>query len=212
MKLKIMIMALVSVLVLSVAPNVSAYESNVKEPERVYKVKTDDQTSLDAEQQKMIDAVKPYVSVGKDGLLSLKNNVPSSLYEKYSLDQLEAHFAQLNNDVKNGKITVEKDLSITPTTLSTSVNYARWTYNWWGYDRKFNNKASKSYQDFLYTAAAGGAITGGLTFWLPPVASISAVSAGYWTLLAVRIGAKNKGKGVYVGVSWAAAFRVDTLK
>ncbi|MCY7585214.1 hypothetical protein MH131_15825, partial [Bacillus safensis] len=181
MKLKIMIMALVSVLVLSVAPNVSAYESNVKEPERVYKVKTDDQTSLDAEQQKMIDAVKPYVSVGKDGLLSLKNNVPNSLYEKYSLDQLEAHFAQLNNDVKNGKITVEKDLSITPTTLSTSVNYARWTYNWWGYDRKFNNKASKSYQDFLYTAAAGGAITGGLTFWLPPVASISAVSAGYWT-------------------------------
>lgn len=106
----------------------SAYENNVKEPERVYKVKTDDQTSLDADQQKMIDAVKPYVSVSKDGLLSL-NNVPKSLYEKYSLDQLVSHFAQLNKDVKNGKITVEKDLSITPTTLSTSVNYARWTYN-----------------------------------------------------------------------------------
>lgn len=211
MKLKIMIMALVSVLILSVAPNASAYENNVKEPERVYKVNSDDQTSLDDEQQEMIDAVKPYVSVDKDGLLSL-NNVPNSLYEKYSLDQLEGHFAQLNNDVKNGKINVEKDLSITPTTLSTSVNYARWTYNWWGYDRKFNNKASKSYQDYLYTAAAGGAIVTGLTYLLPPVASISGVSAGYWTLLAVRIGAKNKGKGVYVGVTWVAAFRVDTLK
>lgn len=211
MKLKIMIMALVSVLVLSVAPNASAYENNVKEPERVYKVNSDEQTSLDDEQQKMIDAVKPYVSVSKDGLLAL-NKVPKALYEKYSLDQLEGHFAQLNNDVKNGKIIVDKDLSITPTTLSTSVNYARWTYNWWGYDRKFNNKASKSYQDFLYSAAAGGAIVGGLTYWLPPVASISGVSAGYWTLLAVRIGAKNKGKGVYVGVTWVAAFRVDTLK
>ncbi|MFP3419409.1 hypothetical protein R0K30_06820 [Bacillus sp. SIMBA_154] len=211
MKLKIMIMALVSVLVLSVAPNASAYENNVKEPERVYKVKTDDQTSLDAEQQKMIDAVQPYVSVGKDGLLSL-NNVPNSLYEKYSLDQLEGHFAQLNNDVKNGKITIEKDLSITPLTLSTSVNYAKWTYNWWGYDRKFNNQASKSYQNWLYSAAGGGAIVGGLFFWVPPVASIGAVSAGYWSLLAVRIGAKNKGKGVYVGVTWVAAFRVDTLK
>ncbi|MGY3219321.1 hypothetical protein [Bacillus sp. TE9122W] len=211
MKLKIMIMALVSVLVLSVAPNASAYENNVKEPEKVYKINSDDQTSLDDEQQKMIDAVKPYVSVSKDGLLSL-NNVPKALYEKYSLDQLEAHFAQLNNDVKNGKISVGKDLSITPLTLSTSVNYAKWSYNWWGYDRKFNNKASKSYQDWLYTAAAGGAITGGLFFWVPPVASIGGVSAGYWTLLAVRIGAKNKGKGVYVGVSWAAAFRVDTLK
>ena len=211
MKLKIMIMALISVLVLSVVPNVSAYENNVKEPESVYKVKTDDQTSLDDEQQEMIDAVQPYVSVDKDGFLSL-NNVPNSLYEKYSLDQLEGHFAQLNNDVKNGKITVEKDLSITPMTLSTSVNYARWTYNWWGYDRKFNNKASKSYQNYLYTAAAGGAIVTGLTYLLPPVASISGVSAGYWTLLAVRIGAKNKGKGVYVGVTWVAAFRVDTLK
>lgn len=211
MKLKIMVMALVSVLVLSVAPNVSAYESNVKEPERVYKVKTDDQTSLDADQQKMIDAVKPYVSVGKDGLLSL-DNVPNSLYEKYSLDQLEGHFAQLNNDVKNGKITIEKDLSITPLTLSTSVNYARWTYNWWGYDRKFNNKASKSYQDWLYTAVNTGVIVGGLTYWVPPVASIAGVSAGYWGLLATRIGAKNKGKGVYVGVTWVAAFRVDTLK
>ncbi|AYJ91050.1 hypothetical protein F9231_14125 [Bacillus safensis] len=210
MKLKIMIMALVSVLVLSVAPNASAYE-NVKEPERVYKVKIDDQTSLDAEQQKMIDAVKPYVSVSKDGLLSL-NNVPKALYEKYSLDQLEGHFAQLNNDVKNGKIIVEKDLSITPTTLSTSVNYARWTYNWWGYDRKFNNKASKSYQDWLYTAVNTGVIVGGLTYWVPPVASIAGVSAGYWGLLATRIGAKNKGKGVYVGVTWVAAFRVDTLK
>lgn len=203
-------MALVSVLVLSVAPNASAYE-NVKEPERVYKVKIDDQTSLDAEQQKMIDAVKPYVSVSKDGLLSL-NNVPKALYEKYSLDQLEGHFAQLNNDVKNGKIIVEKDLSITPTTLSTSVNYARWTYNWWGYDRKFNNKASKSYQDWLYTAVNTGVIVGGLTYWVPPVASIAGVSAGYWGLLATRIGAKNKGKGVYVGVTWVAAFRVDTLK
>ncbi|PCK18816.1 hypothetical protein CEY02_18155 [Bacillus pumilus] len=211
MKLKIMVMALVSVLVLSVVPNASAYENNVKEPESVYKVETDDQTSLDADQQKMIDAVQPYVSVDKDGLLSL-NNVPNSLYEKYSLDQLEGHFAQLNNDVKNGKITIEKDLSITPLTLSTSVNYARWTYNWWGYDRKFNNKASKSYQDWLYTAANTGVIVGGLTFWLPPVASISGVSAGYWGLLATRIGAKNKGKGVYVGVTWVAAFRVDTLK
>lgn len=205
-----MIMALVSVLVLSVAPNASA-ENNVKEPEKVYKVKTDDQTSLDAEQQKMIDTVKPYVSVSKDGLLSL-NKVPKALYEKYSLDQLEGHFAQLNNDVKNGKITVEKDLSITPTTLSTSVNYARWTYNWWGYDRKFNNKASKAYQDWLYTAVNAGVIVGGLTFWVPPVASIAGVSSGYWGLLATRIGVKNKGKGVYVGVTWVAAFRVDTLK
>lgn len=81
----------------------------------------------------------------------------------------------------------------------------------WGYDRKFNNSQAKDLSDYAASVAGGAGIVTGISAWFPPVAAIAGVQTGYWSLVAARVNANNKGKGVYVGVTWVAVFNIKPL-
>ncbi|MFJ7472152.1 hypothetical protein ACIQWI_27075 [Peribacillus frigoritolerans] len=201
---KVVISALVATLALS------PILSDTSKAHASEKTRTPIQEAQKTGEQSEISIIKPYVFVQKDGTIALKD-VPQSVYDTYNLQGLEAHFEALNKRVLNKQITIDENLNITEIGIKALAVYGSWTYHWWGYDRKFNNSQTKQYQDKLNTAAAGGTIVAGATAWWPPVAGIAGVSAGYWALLSARVGANNKGKGVYVGVTWVNAFNVKPL-
>lgn len=159
-----------------------------------------------------LEVIKPYVEVTEEGTIRFKK-LPKGFYEKYNLEELQKHFDNLNTLSKAGNITINEDLSIQeklPVTRAKAV-YGKWTYHWWGYDRKFNNAQAKAYMNQLNTAAAGAAIVAGLASPFPPVAGIAGVQSGYWSLLSARVDANNKGRGVYVAVTYALVFNIKPL-
>lgn len=162
--------------------------------------------------KKMIAAIEPYVAVSDEGKLYLKD-VPRHLYEMYNLEELEQHFADLNHYAENDYITINKDLTIdqNPELITPDAVYGKWTYHWWGYDRKFNNSQAKAFADYAASVAGGAGIVTGIGAFFPPVAAIAGVQTGYWSLVAARVNANNKGRGVYIAVTWVAIFNVEPL-
>ncbi|MET3210317.1 UNVERIFIED_CONTAM: hypothetical protein ABIC26_003267 [Paenibacillus sp. PvR008] len=166
-------------------------------------------SSSSVSQKSAIEAVKPYVQV-KDGVLSLKD-VPESIYSQYNLSDLQKHFDELNELSKSGVITVNSDLSIKDDAISLNAEYGHWTLHWWGYDRNFTDYQTKQMIDYYNSVALGGGMIVGATYWIPPVAGLTGAAASYFGFLAARMSANNNGNGVYVAVSWAAAFDVTPL-
>lgn len=158
----------------------------------------------------LIEVVEPYVEVTENGFIGLKN-VPTDIYEKYNLSELQIHFDKLNTLASEGSISINEDLSIEDHTIDSKAVYGKWTYHWWGYDRNFNNAQAIDYINQLNTAAAGAVIVGSVTGAFPPISGIANFQAGYWALLAARVAANNKGNGVYVGVTYALVFNVEPL-
>ncbi|MER2058385.1 MAG: hypothetical protein ABTA16_06145 [Niallia sp.] len=169
-----------------------------------------EQKQQEISQGTLLKKVEPFVKVTEQGTLELEG-VPTNFYETYNLDQLQAHFDNLNQLALRGNITINKDLSIQDNSIQLNAVYGKWTYHWWGYDRKFTNAQANDYVNYLLSAAAGGAIVTGAGAWFPPVAAIAGTSSGYWALLATRVNANNKGYGVLVEVSWLAVFDVTPL-
>jgi hypothetical protein len=190
-----------------------AQESNGenKITEKEMKKLEKEQRKLQKEQQKMIKDVEPYVIVTDDGTIKLEN-APKNLYKKYDLEKLEAHFEQLNQSALDGSITINEDLTIEDNSFSIAASYSKWTYHWWGYDRKMTNSYAKWYaNNYLATIIGGGTVVTGVGAFFPPVGAVAGISTGQWILLQTRINANNKGNGVYVGVTWALFFNVDPL-
>jgi hypothetical protein len=192
---------------------VLGHASDAKAAEQ-HVIQQNDEASTNDQQQvnnEVIEKIEPYVQKNEDGTLGLKD-VPQDIYDTYDLQGLEEHFNQINEGVKNHTLAVDENLEIHKTGFSTMAStYGSWTYHWWGYDRKFNNSQTKQYIDQLEYAALGATFATGVGAWFPPVAAIGGVSAAYWGLLAKRVDANNKGKGVYVGVTWVNAFNVKPL-
>lgn len=158
----------------------------------------------------IIELIEPYVDVDEDGNIGFKD-LPNGFYEKYNLEDLQDHFDHLNNLSQSGHVTINDNLDIQSNLPTPRTVYGSWTYKWWGYDRYFNNAQANSYKNTLLTAAAGATIVAGVSYPFPPVAGIATVQAGYWGLLATRVDANNRGRGVYVGVTWALVFNVEPL-
>lgn len=132
----------------------------------------------DASASDIIKAIKPHVEVTKEGTIRLKK-LPKHFHEKYNLEGLQKHFDNLNALVETGDITINKDLSIQDNSISTMSEYGKWTYHWWGYDRKFTDAQAKDYINELLTVAAGATIVAGIGAYFPPVAGIATIQAGY---------------------------------
>ncbi|WP_051254730.1 hypothetical protein [Halobacillus kuroshimensis] len=168
--------------------------------------------TAEQKQSEMIKNVKPYVHLNDDGTIELKD-VPQETYDRYNLSSLEKHFQTINKGVHNGTLTVDNNLNVEEVTpaFTTMAVYGKWTYHWWGYDRKFNDYQTEQYIDRLNTQAAGAGMVTGVGAWFPPVGGLAAVSGGYWYLLATRVDANNHGNGVLVQVTWANIFDVEPL-
>ncbi|MFT0800351.1 hypothetical protein VSK91_02635 [Bacillus swezeyi] len=184
--------------------------SFAKESSRAVNTEKNDHTLLNVEQEKLINNIKPYVHLNTDGKLVLKD-VPEKLYKKYNLKGLEEHFDNINKGVENHKLVIDNQLNIKPTGFQINATYGKWSYHWWGYDRKFTHKQANGYISELNAAAGGATFVTGVSYAFPPVAGLSGMAAGYWSLLANRVSAHNGKKGVLVSVTWALIFSVDSL-
>jgi len=200
----------------SAAVNNSDKNSNANYSE----INTESQTTDSMNEQ--INVVENYIDLNSDGTISLANDVPESVKDKYQLDKLSERFDQLNERVKSGEIVINKDLSITEkqpsNNLNSQVTMAAASYSaqvekhkeyWWGQKNWYNNSQTKKAQDALNTAAGAATLAAGLSsLGFPPGAFAGGVAAGYWSLLSSRMGAHNNGKGVTVSVTWALVFSV----
>ena len=179
-------------------------------------------------------SLEPYVYV-ENGLFNLDVEAASKAGMDYELISGQQNFfAQLNQQVRAGELTVSEDLSIQNNnqeqvqnelvqnggiTLFSSciprgVTTSPESY-WWGYKSKLNSCDTLTMIDNSNTVAAGGAGSAialtGLAVWFPVLLAGSVVtgltSSWYW-LFATRLQANNNGKGVIVEMTWVAAFDI----
>lgn len=124
---------------------------------------------------------------------------------------MQKHFDELNKLVEDGTISIKNDLSIEDHSIALYSTYGKWTIHWWGYDRKFNNSQTNQFVVYLDTVGEGASVITGTFLWLPSISSISLATSAYLTLMSQRINANNRGRGVYVGITWASIFNIRAL-
>lgn len=164
-----------------------------------------------------INTIDPYVIVTEDGTFKLDPNTPTSITESYDWNALQEHINQLNSEIvtNNLQITEDKEI-IDPSdnnfmTLVASTGVTKTKKHWWGYTRWLNNSDTKNAIKNLRNA--GNISSTSYLFryiGLPLAGFTSTVAGGYYKLIANRMEAHNKGKGVKLSVTWAAIFTVSS--
>lgn len=167
------------------------------------------------EQEVMINTVEKYVNLNPDGTIELSEEIPKELVEKYDINSLKERFESLNQQVKDGRIVINEDLSISEKNLiqaRAAAKYEKTKRYWWGDKNWYTNAQTKAHIKDLNSAviAAGGVATAMGTLGFVPGAFTGAVAGTYWGLLASRMDAHNKGKGVTVSATWALVFSVNS--
>lgn len=176
-----------------------------------------------------VKALKPYVEINEDGTLSL--NAEEALAngaKEQAVEALQGHFGILNEEIKNGEISVAEDLTIIGGEKEFATHYCSRGINsysefWWGYQRKACDCESNRIANDLNTAAAGGGMVTGaaaiasvaLAAIFPPAVPIANLIGGgaafdgsYWWLVASRITANNNGRGVIMDMTYALFFDI----
>ncbi|MHA2896459.1 hypothetical protein [Bacillus cereus] len=163
----------------------------------------------------VISTIQKYLYLNPDGTIAINKRIPSDIAEKYKINKLKERFLDVNKRVNNGEIIINSDLSITDkktfNILAKSSQVERHEEYWWGHKNWYNNRQTKEAIDALNTAAASAGIAAGLSsLGFPPGAFAGGVAAGYWMLLATRMGANNNGLGVTVSMTWALVYDVES--
>lgn len=156
-----------------------------------------------------LSKVKEYVvyNNGKLYILPTTNEIKRTL----KLDDLQQYFDILNSKVDSKEITIHEDLNITSNQITPLANYSTWTYKWWGAEKKFNNRDAKILARDLGSLSEAGSITAGSLTMFPPFYAAASLTGYYLGTLGSRVTANNKGRGVYVGITYAFVFNVEPL-
>lgn len=175
-------------------------------------------------------ALKPYVEIDADGFLSIKGKEAlENGAKEQAVEALLIHFDILNEEIKNGEITVNEDLTIIGGEKEMAVHYCNrgvnsYTEFWWGYQRMACNCESIRIANELSTlAAAGGMVAGGsagatvaLGVIFPPAVPIAALigaaatfDGSYWALVSSRITANNAGRGTISNMTAILFFDIE---
>ncbi|MEG0258750.1 MAG: hypothetical protein RR651_02660 [Lysinibacillus sp.] len=176
-------------------------------------------------------SLEPYISV-KDGLFMLNVNKASKAgIDSELIRGQQEYLDSLNQAVKNGVLSVSKNLtikdlsddtnqyqndSLTPFAACKPKGVTRKAQKfWWGYKTLSNSCDTKKLISDANTAGATGGIVGtgggllGLFFpVLLPGAGVAGLTGAYFYLFATRLDANNNGKGVIVEMTWAAVYDI----
>lgn len=205
------------VIIINVATNsfaIGVQEVNIKQLEN--------NTSIEH-----IFELKPFVIFNENGTLSLDvENATQSGKELEAMQALMQHFEIINPKILSAEISVDEELNITGGVYpikSHRCSLGRNSYStyWWGYERYACNHESNRIISDLNTLAAGssmvGGVAGGIASIFPVSAPIAgaiaggaAFDAGYWWLLATRIGANNNGRGTIIQMSHVLFFDIKS--
>lgn len=213
---KILILGLTTILTLgflggNLAPSAYASE-NTSFKVRESVVPTENLVNKDVPESVL--EVAPYVHKNEQGLFYVDENIPTDIYIKNNVEDLEKHLEEINAQVTSGEVTINDDLSITSNMMTP---YASKGYTsekrWWGEIATYTNaQANKAVRDTAVAAAQFG--FGALGLYAIPLLGVLAapvgITGGYLTLLAAKMDAANKGRGVILNMTWAFAFTVKS--
>lgn len=177
-------------------------------------------------QNEFIEESNEFVEVSEDGLIELE--LPDYLLERISEEEYGVYLEainRINELIEQGDLKATKNGTLYETSDDELVvqggNVDKMVYHWWGYTRYANNKNTKKIINRFNTVSNGAWVVCGGTAsasYLFPVSApytglvsgLTGMAAGYWGLLATRMSAKNKGKGVIVNMTWVLVFTVKS--
>lgn len=165
------------------------------------------------ESSALISEVEPYVHKNDQGLLYVDSSIPSEIYNKHNVALLEKSFEEINAKVEKGFVTVNNDLSITPTFFQAFAkkerNYTSETF-WWGERGTYTNAQAKEAAQQVNTAAIDVAYIGALTAWIPGFAITIGITSAYLFKLSNDINVANKGKGIILDMNWTLTYSISS--
>ena len=179
-------------------------------------------------QEAFIEESNEFVEVSEEGLIELE--LPDDLLEQISEEEYAVYLEaidSINELIEQGELKATENGTLYETSDDELVvqggNVDKMVYHWWGYTRYANNKNTKKLINRFNTASNGAWVVCGGTAsasYLFPVSApytglvsgLTGMAAGYWGLLATRMSAKNKGKGVIVNMTWVLVFAVKSQK
>lgn len=179
-------------------------------------------------QEAFIEESNEFVEVSEEGLIELE--LPDDLLEQISEEEYAVYLEaidSINELIEQGELKATENGTLYETSDDELVvqggNVDKMVYHWWGYTRYANNKNTKKLINRFNTASNGAWVVCGGTAsasYLFPVSApytglvsgLTGMAAGYWGLLATRMSAKNKGKGVIVNMTWVLVFTVKSQK
>ena len=169
--------------------------------------------------------LKPYVIRNEDGTLVLDIETARIAGGKTAaIEALEYHFDSINPQIRSGEIATDDQLNIIggehlikSHRCSSGTN--SYTTYWWGYQRYDCNCETNRIISDLNTWAAGGTMVGGtaagIAIVFPVTAEVAGIiaagaafDAGYWWLLATRMGANNNGNGTIINMTHVLVFDI----
>lgn len=181
------------------------------------KVKAIEQSSIEmvniGANNSIRDTVKQFVSVNKDGLIELSVKTPKIIYSEYKLEDLNKHFDYLNNQVKDGSIIINSDLSIVnlKQEIRAGKNYEK--THWWGLEIGYSYSTALNEITKLQNVAIGAGTVAGIGGSLGNVlvGVVGGVTAGYCGMMANSLKNRNDNnnkRGVVIDVNWTSIYKV----
>lgn len=162
------------------------------------------------ESSTLISEVAPYVHKNDQGFLYVDSSIPSDTYIKHDVAQLEKSFEKINAKVENGFVTVNDDLSITPTFQTFAEKNFTSEYFWWGERGTYTNQQAIDATKGVNKAAIDVGWIGALTAWIPGFAGVTGVTSGYLYKLGSGMEAANKGKGIIIDMNWTLTYTIKS--
>ena len=171
-------------------------------------------------QEDIISLVEQYVDVTEDGFIKLE--LTDSLIQDIGKENYESFLSgieTINSLISIGELSVTDNGTIYELNDDELIvqggNVDKVTYHWWGIRRYASNSSTKEIIDYFSTVsngagiACGGTAAIGLIFPAAlPASAFSGVGAGYFGLLASRISANNKGRGVIIDLTYVLVFNI----
>lgn len=162
------------------------------------------------ESSTLISEVAPYVHKNDQGFLYVDSSIPNDTYIKHDVAQLEKSFEEINAKVENGFVTVNDDLSITPTFQTFAEKNFTSEYFWWGERGTYTNQQAIDATKGVNKAAIDVGWIGALTAWIPGFAGVTGVTSGYLYKLGSGMEAANKGKGIIIDMNWTLTYTIKS--
>jgi len=162
------------------------------------------------ESSTFISEVTLYVHKNDQGFLYVDSSIPNDTYIKYDVAQLEKSFEEINAKVENGIVTVNDDLSITPTFQTFAKKNFTSEYFWWGERGIYTNQQAVDANKAVNKAAIDVGFIGALTAWIPGFAGVTGLTSAYLFKLGNDMESKNKGKGLIIDVTWALTYTIES--
>lgn len=197
----------------SMLPGINAYaaskNNNRGNSGKIESSKVESHNVSKEEFDEMNNEIAKYLILNDDGTIALSEKTPRSL-NKYDLDALKSHLEGLNEEVTNGEIIINSDLTIVEKSARGNVSKA--VKYWWGYSNYYSykdvNVELKKVNNMLKIYGTATAVTG---IFSKAAGIIFGLGALYWGWYSADLSLENSmsdGQGVVADVNFSGVYSI----